>query len=192
MTADPFYRWARMCNLIVPGGGLIVVGATWTGLTTGVLFALGANFAVAATLLIPDETPTWLRAAAVAFTVGVYAFAQWRLPHVWRRQNRAARAERRRAVLHRVHVLIEQARFDAARDELAAVADLAEHDLLIAFRIAEVETALHAGGTACDAWRRVESLDAHEIYRAQREAALRRLGVQRGDGEIADPRDGKP
>ncbi|MGE0481789.1 MAG: hypothetical protein AB7Q17_15085, partial [Phycisphaerae bacterium] len=144
MTADSSYRWARACNLILPGGGLIVVGAVWTGLTIGMLFALGANFAVAATFLIPDEVPAWVRAAAVAFTIAAYAFAQWRLPHAWRRLSREARAERRRAVLHRVRVLMEQARFDAARDDLASIADLADHDLLVAVRIAEVETALRA------------------------------------------------
>lgn len=178
-------RWAPWINLLLPGGGLILAGAVWSGLLIGVLFAACANLALAAVLLFPDEFSRTVQTLVIGLAAGSYVGAQLRLS----RQVRERRAQSAAALRRR---LLGEAREHLARGEraqaLAAIAPLAElarRDLLVAYRFAQVLTAVGDVQAARAAWEQVRTLDRHGIYRAQtrvHEQQLRPSAERTGGG----------
>lgn len=181
MTAQRRAALARLVNILVPGGGLILLGAVWRGLLIGVVFTLLADFALLATLLIPDDVPGWARVAAVVGAVAVYALAQLRVEQYVHRRRRDADHKLRRAALLEARARLEEQAFEAALAALAPIMELSDHDLLVAYRIAQALTGAERHDAALDAWRRVQVLDVHHIYRTQREDQLRRLDARNLD-----------
>lgn len=156
---------ARLINLAAPGGGLIVLGQTWTGAVIAVLFALCANLAVAASLIIPDDVPRWWAGLAVGLAAGVYVGAQLRLFWTVRSLRRERATTARHDALRDALLLMRQGRFDPAREKISDLSHLMETDLLVAYRYAQVLTGCDDPTGAGRAWLRVRGLDRHKIYR---------------------------
>jgi len=73
VTAVRHPNLAALCNLLVPGAGLMLADALLTGVVVGLLFVVSANIALWGTLLIPDELAPWL----TGLSIGVAAGRMW-------------------------------------------------------------------------------------------------------------------
>ena len=175
MSTEPGAGWAAGLNLLVPGAGIILLGRVWMGLIVGLLFVLCANFALWSVLLVPDEFLPWMRGLGIGLAGGSYVGAQIRLAQTVRGEKQRCRAEARRAALAAAQDLTRQGAFAAALRALQPVRDSAEHDLLIAYRLAQVHTGMQDVEAAEAAWRRVRVLDRHGIYREETHAAEQTL-----------------
>lgn len=167
---------AATLNLLVPGGGLVLLGALWTGVAAAVLFTLLLNFTIAAVLLIPDNVPPVARGWAIGLTGGVYLGSQIRLAsHVREQRQRRATLLRHEALLAaRQHLLAGDA--EAAWVALQPIADRFDRDLLVAYRVAQVQTQRAPADVAAEAWERVARLDRHRLYRGEIRAFLEMSG----------------
>ena len=170
MACERQVNLARVINLAAPGGGLIVLGQTWTGAVIAVLFAVCANLAVATSLIIPDDVPRWLAGLAVGLAAGVHVGAQIRLFWTVRSLRRERAATARHDALRDALLLMRQGRFDPARERISGLSHLMETDLLVAYRYAQVITGCDDPTGAGRAWLRVRGLDRHKIYRQDIEA----------------------
>ena len=169
VTADPraaqsAVATARVVNFVVPGGGLILLGLTWLGILTVLLFALSANYAVLATFILPDEVSRIWRGLGWGIAAGTYIGAQFRFAHTLRESRRAAEIAQRQQALAEARVALAEERLEDAWQALLPIHHLADQDLLIAYRIAQVLTARGDDAGAAAAWSRVRQLDQHRIY----------------------------
>jgi hypothetical protein len=171
-------RWAAWINLLVPGGGLILIGSLASGLVGGLLFAACANFAVLAVLLFPDDFSGTLQALAIGLAAGAYVGTQVRFVRRLRELRAEAATHFRRQLLWQSQELLAQG--DAARAvaTLQPVADQARHNLLIAYRLAQALTAAGDVAAARAAWQQVRELDRHRLYQQQIRESEQRLGVE--------------
>lgn len=169
-------RIGQWINLFVPGGGLIVLQAPWTGWLLGLLFILCLNYALAATLIFPDDVPGRWRALSIAGAALVYVLSQLRFGQVVRlRAAHVARRRRDEALrLAREHLVADE--YDLALEALRELRQEAP-DLLVSVRIAQALTGLGETRAALEEWRVVESLDEHYLYRRERLEAERRLAA---------------
>lgn len=172
-------RWAAALNLLLPGGGLIAVGATAPGMLVGLLFAVCANFAVAAVLLFPDDVPRIWQNLGIGLAAGSYIGAQIRLVQTLRAQRVTAAAALRRRILTDVQLHLDAGDAAAALAALQPLEQHAAHDLLVAVRFAQALTAAGRVDDAGEAWARVRRLDHHGLYRQQTEDQERRRADHR-------------
>lgn len=175
-------RWAPWLNLVLPGGGLVLLGARWTGFYLALLFAACANFALAAVLLFPDDCGRPVQLLAIGAGAGGYVGAQWRCAQTARARRARIADVRRRTALREARRMVEQGAFNEALRVLSPVAQENPDDLLVAYRIAEVLTAAGTSHAARLAWQRVRALDRHGVYREQLrmcEARLDQAKLQR-------------
>jgi len=156
-THDPTSgRWASALNLVLPGGGLILIGSVGSGLVAGLLFATCANFALVAVLIFPDDYSGRVQALLIGLAAGCYIGVQVRFVRSVRAVHERQVAVRRREALARAQQL--QAAGDAygALAVLEALAAGAAHDLLVAYRLAQALTAIGdvtgARGNASGGW----------------------------------------
>lgn len=168
---------AWVWNLVVPGGGLILAGRLWLGVAVGLLFALTANLAVVTTLVVPDDVPGWLRIAFLTLSGAIYVAAQWLLAQTLRGHERCAAEAERRRILAAAVACLERGEPERALTALEPLRALAERDLVVAYRWAQVLTAARDVPAARAAWERVAALDRHRIYRAQVAAAMKSLAA---------------
>lgn len=167
-----------VANLVLPGAGLILLGDVWLGFVVGVLFLAGANLAIAATLLIPDEfTPTW-RGLCIGLACGAYFGAQVRLTGAVRRHGRQQVDAHRRAVLQAAVTALEADAPEQALSEIEALGDARNRDLVVAYRYAQALTASGKVDRARTAWETVRKLDRHHLYRTF---------IRRAESELSDP-----
>ena len=89
-------RWAAWVNLLLPGGGLILLGAVGSGLLAGLLFIACANFALVAVLWFPDDFSGTTQALGIGLAAGAYVGAQVRVMAQVRRLRAEGTAARRR------------------------------------------------------------------------------------------------
>lgn len=167
MSRDHEQSFARWINLLVPGGGLIAIGEVWTGVVVALFFAVSANAAIAARLLLPDEFSPWLAGLCIGVAAGTYIGAQFRLAHTVRERRRAAEQEQRRAALTAVCDRLERGDGDGALEALEPLRSAGGQDLLVAFRLAQVLTLKRDVSPALEAWQQVRILDRHHVYRRQ-------------------------
>ena len=182
----------RLVNLVVPGGGLILVGSELLGVIVGLLFAATAGFALAATLLIPADVPATWRGLGIGVAIGTYLGAQIRFAQTLRERGAQASAERRRAALRAARSALLEGRVEAAWDSLAPLRDEFESDLVLAYRAAQVLTARGDGSAALVAWRRVRRLDRHRVYRREvleNEQALSSANALCGEDRVSEAQD---
>ncbi|QDV89281.1 hypothetical protein RAS2_03460 [Phycisphaerae bacterium RAS2] len=106
---------AWVLNILFPGVGLILRRREWLGLSHAILFALCANVAIAAWLIVPDAIPPWLATLATLLTVLAWLAAQWLFARHQKEMHRRARA---------LATLIQEARqsLGAGRLDVARVA----------------------------------------------------------------------
>ena len=159
--------WARAINLLVPGGGMILIGSVVTGLLAGLLFAACANFAVVAVLLFPDDFSGTLQALAIGLAAGAYFGAQVRLARQIRTQHAATAASLRRRILWQSQELLARGEAAGAVEALRPLAVEAGCDLLVAYRLAQALTAAGDRPAARAAWQQVRALDEHGLYKQQ-------------------------
>ncbi len=178
--------WASALNLLLPGGGLILIGAPWSGLLIGLAFAACANFALAAVLLFPDNFSPTHQALGTGLAAGAYLGAQVRLAQTRRQMRAAAAAAWRRRMLWRTRELVERGEHAEALQTITPLAERWPDDLHVAYRVAQVLTEVGSADAAQDAWRRVRALDRHGLYRAQIGAGFQRLS----QGERGAPATG--
>jgi uncharacterized membrane protein len=167
-----FGQWV---NLFVPGGGLIALGSAWTGALLGLVFIACLNLALAATLIFPDDVPLRWRRLSILGAALVYIGAQLRYAHVLKARRRQGEHRERHEALRLAREHLAAAQPAEALEALRSLREQADADLLIAVRFAQAHTALGEASAAFAAWRRVERLDDHYLYRGERLEAERRL-----------------
>jgi hypothetical protein len=101
---------------------------------------------------------------------GTYLGAQIRFFVTVRMIERQRAFELRRRTLHEVLLLLRRGEYGPAHERIRALAHLADSDLLVAYRLAQVLTGTDDRAEAGRAWRRVRGLDRHKIYRQDLEA----------------------
>ncbi len=178
MASTMARRWAPWLNLLLPGGGLILLGSTLSGLVRGLVVAGLANLALIAILMFPDEFSTTMRALLAAFASGGYVGTQLRLARKMRDDREREAAEERHRQLADAQRLLAAGDIAGALEMLDPLVDLARSDLLVAYRLAQAITAAGDTATARIAWQQVRRLDRHGIYRTlvrENEARLGRV-----------------
>ncbi|QOJ14108.1 MAG: hypothetical protein HRU75_05430 [Planctomycetia bacterium] len=193
-------RFARLLNLLLPGVGLVLIGALWRGVLIGLTIAALANATLAFALLIPDEIPTAGFVALLVATGTAYAAAQVWVVRVAGVVQRSETQTFRAEVLARVAEHLGAGDGRAALAALAPLCSSADSDLLIAVRYAQalqaagdqpvspnapaadehadiLATASGSRAALVEAWVRVRRLDPHRIYGREVRAAL---GEHRG------------
>ena len=166
---------AAWANVAVPGLGIILIGRTWTGLAAGLLFTLCAQFAVWATLLIPDEFSPSLRGLAIGLAGGTYLGAQLRFAQTLRDVRRREHDSRRRIALGEARACLQREDYEGALEAIAPVRDCCTQDLLVAYRVAQILTGLNDVDAALRAWQQVRALDHHHVYRDEARACEQAL-----------------
>jgi hypothetical protein len=170
------FELAQLLNLLAPGVGQALIGRPVTACVLALSFALSANGAVAATLLVPDDVPAWLQNLCIGAAAIVYVVAQGLLAHSLRIERRRTNDDRRRTALRRVRELLTEGRTTEALSAVQRLSAGSSDDLLAALWTARVCTAAADRDAARRAWARVRELDRRHIYSrelALAEAALR-------------------
>jgi hypothetical protein len=176
-------------NLLVPGLGIIWHGRIAGGLALGVVFAACANLAVCSVLLIPDDLPGWAPPLAIGLAAGAYVGCQVQFVRSARQHRNAERERIRRVALSTVRESLEQGDYAGGLAALAPISHLAAHDLLVAYRTAQVLSGLGDAQAARTAWQQVRALDRHHIYRDEwRTAAAWALHSSDAGGEVPPDR----
>lgn len=180
MNADEAATSGRLINLLIPGGGLILIGSELLGVLIAILFTMTACFALIATLLLPDDvSPTW-RGLGIGVAIGTYLGAQIRYAQTVRYRSALADDEQRRSALRDARRALLESRVEDAWMALQPLLSRAEDDLVLAYRVAQVLTARGDGFAALVAWRCVRRLDRHHIYRQEVRENERALADQSG------------
>jgi hypothetical protein len=161
-------RWSWPLNVVVPGTGLILHGASLLGVALGLLYLALLNATVAGLVLFPDDLTGWTQVLPV-LTVAVWGLSQYALALSGRRRQSRARASLRRAALARARERLGQGAPDEALAALDPIANLAASDLTVAYRFAQARMAMRDLAAAEQAWALVRKLDRHGIYRSERE-----------------------
>jgi hypothetical protein len=163
-------RWAPAVNLIVPGGGLILLGAVASGLVGGLLLAVCANFAVLAVFIIPDDFSHTAQMLIIGLTGGTYVGLQVRLAGRLRECQAQSAANHRRRILWQSQQALESGDAAGAVAQLGPLLRAAPEDLLVAYRLAQALTAAGNEAAAQHAWQRLRQLDRHGLYKQQIQA----------------------
>lgn len=171
-SPSPSPGLVRLANVLVPGGGLVLLGHTIWGWVLGVSFAVCANLALAGRLLFPDEVPLAIQNGSILAAAGAYIVAQGVCTRALAWTDASTREVTRRATLARIIAAIQAADAEAAWQALQPLMHEVDRDLLIAYRVAQV-LELRADAAARAAWERVRRLDRHRIYRAELSERLR-------------------
>jgi len=151
-------------NLLVPGAGLILTGKAIAGLALGLAFTAAINALLITTLLFPDDYSTGARQAVAALTGVAYAAAQLLFAHELRSSGARLRRGQRDACLRAARASLARRAYDEALRAIQPVAALAKRDLLVAYRLAQILSALERADAAALAWELVRRLDRHRIY----------------------------
>lgn len=182
--------WPSAVNLLLPGGGLILLGEVASGLLVGIAFAACANFALLAVLLFPDDFGRSLEALGIGVAGGSYFGAQLRMAQTVRGlRERALTAERRR-ILWTVRGLCARGQYGEALKVISPLSTREPDDVLVAYRVAQILSEAGTVHAARAAWQRVRELDRHGVYRQQArtfEAQLERRNRERGNRAISTP-----
>jgi hypothetical protein len=158
-------RWAPRLNLLLPGGGQILLGFHVSGLLRGVLFTVAANYCVYAVFIVPDLYSRTVQALLIGLVAGAYVGAQLRMAGNLRELRERERVADRDTRLRVAQAALAEGEVAAARKALAPLAPSETDDLLVAVRWAQALTAAGDAGAADAAWQRVRELDRHGIYR---------------------------
>lgn len=181
MSVDGDIARAKWLNLLVPGGGLILLGRTAIGFLIGVAFTALVATSALALLLIPDEFTLTARNLLITSAAAVYTLAQWLAGRIAEAESLRVQADRRSVALRCARQAAKAGDAQETVRCLQPIMSLAEHDLHVALRVAQAWTALGAL-EATEAWRRVQRLDRHHIYRAETARALETLPQLLRDG----------
>lgn len=168
-------KLAILCNLLVPGSGLILLRRDWLGLTAALLFGLLAELALLGWLIVPATIPGWLISVAAGAAVAVWLGAQWRL---WvRLRNTAGPAlEAELSSLRRQAAeAIERRQYAEALGILRLALSLNDEDPDCRVQRAELLTLMGRLPQARREWERVLQLQPTDLHRNQAREALASL-----------------
>lgn len=184
MSSGQTMTGSRLVNLLIPGGGLILIGHEILGVLVAVLFTLTGCYALAATLLFPDDTSATWRGLGIGVAIGTHLGSQIRYAQSVRCGVDRAQADARRAALRAARGALCEGRSEEAWNAIRPLLPQVESDLLVAYRVAQVLTARGDGPAALSAWHRVRRLDRHRIYREEvrihEQALANELGLSPG------------
>lgn len=169
-------RWiAILCNLVVPGSGLIVLQRDWLGVTLSLVFGVTATVGVWSVWITPASVPGWASVVSLAVAGACWVAGQAAM----RRQLQNYRSA---DVLAEVRSLREQALertsagdYDAAHRLLRFALSLDDEDVETHVQVAELLTLVGRFRPARRAWQRVDRLDREGTYRRHVAAALDRI-----------------
>lgn len=169
-------KWvAIVCNVIVPGAGLIVLQREWLGATLALVFGVTATVGVWSVWITPASVPTWASVCALVLAGGCWLVGQVVL-------RRRVMSYLDADVLAEVKSLREQALertsagdYDAAHRLLRFALTLNDEDVETNVQLAELLTLVGRFRPARRAWQRVDRLDRAGAYRRHVAAALDRL-----------------
>lgn len=164
-----------VCNLVVPGSGLIVLRRDWLGLAVAVLFGILAEVVLLGALIVPGVVPPWVTTLCFSAALFVWLGGQWRL---WTRLRTAdgSALEAELAVLReRAAAAAGERAFARAVEILQVALTLNDEDLACNVQQAELMTLMGRFARARRAWRRVQSLDRKAEYGRQAADALASL-----------------
>jgi hypothetical protein len=189
MIANAPAYCARLINLVIPGGGLVLIGSEIIGTLVVILFTAAACFALGASLVFPDDVPATWRGLGIGVALGTYVGAQVRFAQTLHYERGRASDELRRVALRDARDALSVGRVEDAWRSLQPIVGRVEVDLLLAYRVAQVVTARGDDVAALRAWRRVRRLDRHRIYRQEVNEQERALsGVGQSAGNSGPPR----
>jgi len=166
-----------VCNLIVPGSGLIRLRREWFGLSIALLYAILAHAAAMGLLLVPATIPAWLTKAAVAAAALVWLGGQWQLWLRIRGATGSALKEEITRLERRAAEAVARNAYAEAVGLLQIALSLDDEDPAVNVQWAELMTLMGRFGPARRAWRRVAQLDRTGPYRRQANEALAALPV---------------
>ena len=69
--------FAVAINLVIPGGGLIVLRREWLGFAISILFVVLTQIAIFGLLIVPLDLPRWAVVVALVGMAGVWVLSQW-------------------------------------------------------------------------------------------------------------------
>lgn len=164
-TLDPGATAATWLNLVLPGGGLVLLGEIGGGLLVGLLFTACTGFALLSTLLFPDDYPRAVTVLGIGLAAGSYVGAQVRLSQALRRQAAAQAARRRASQLRLACECLQRGDPAGALAALEPLVDSARTDLLVAYRLAQALSAAGDDAGAAAAWEQVRALDRHGLFK---------------------------
>jgi hypothetical protein len=163
---------AIVVNLVIPGGGMIILRREWLGMAIVLLFVLFAQIAVFGWLIVPLDVPTWIAWSAGVAAAVIWAVSQWlavvRLRFLASPELAAELAE----LEARARAAMSREDWNEARQSLLVATRLDDENVALAALQAELLT--RAGNTrgARRIWKRVLAMAPDGAYREQ---ALRSL-----------------
>ena len=166
-------RRAFLCNIVVPGAGLIALRREWLGFALALLFCLTIQVAVVGSLLTPASVPPWGRWSAGTAALAVWCWSQW----LFRRQLSIATGEtperELRLLCRRAAEAVDAERLEEAGDLLRAALTLNDEDVEVNVCWARLQMRMRRRPEARRAWRRVLQLCAKADVRREATEALR-------------------
>ncbi|MFH1745483.1 MAG: hypothetical protein ABIG44_00400 [Planctomycetota bacterium] len=172
MSESRLISLAAVVNLLIPGAGIIILQRIWTGLLVGLAFIVCANYALWVTLLVPYDFAPWARGLSIGLAGGAYVGAQIRLAYTAHSRQHQLASALRHETLAAVQDCLRRGDFLAAAQALEPLREQHKNDLFIAYRAAQIASGLKEPDAIKSAWRQVQKLDKHHIYRAEVRAVL--------------------
>jgi hypothetical protein len=168
-------RLAIICNLVVPGSGLIVLRREWFGVAVAVLFGILAEVVLLGVLIVPATIPPWVTTLCFSAALFVWLGGQWRLWVRLRSADGPALEGELALLRERAAAAASERSYARATDIVRVALTLNDEDLACNVQQAELMTLMGRFAQARRAWRRVQSLDRKGEYRQQVADALAAL-----------------
>jgi hypothetical protein len=160
-----------LCNVIVPGSGLVICRREWLGLAIAMLFAILANVAILGIAVLPAAIPPWVTGTCLGAAVIVWLGSQWQLLVRMRVVARPGLEDELRDLRQRAAESTRTKDYPKAIALLRIALTLNDEDLQTNVQWAELMTLMGKFNEAERAWRRVQTLDRHRQFdRAAKEA----------------------
>jgi hypothetical protein len=169
------FRVALVLNLLVPGGGLVMLQREWLGLTVAVLFVVLAQIGVFGLWIVPVDVPRWQAGSALGAAGLVWAAAQ---VLAWTRFRAMTSPDVQRDLVElrtRASAAMAAKDWTDAHCVLLLALNLDDEDVHTVALWAELMGHMGHRRDARRGWKRVQSMDRAGQYRHAVEAALAAL-----------------
>lgn len=160
-----------LLNLLVPGAGLILQRREWVGFLLSIVFALGANAAIAGYFIAPEAIPAWLSAAGVGIAAFAWLLSQAMLHRQMRQLSR--RNEDLALMLCRSREAMERGDIEAVGQTLTEAIQLDDEHVEANVLWARYCVEIGDRDQARRVWQRVCKLDLGRRFRSEAMAALK-------------------
>jgi hypothetical protein len=166
-----------ICNLLIPGAGLILRRREWLGFFLALMFGICANLAIAARLIAPDAIPRWMAILTGALSIALWIVAQIFLS----RQNRWLALCRSgiRSLLVEARSAMDNSDLDLARVALESGMAIDDRDTELLYLYAHLCMLEKREDQARGAWEQILRLDALAAHRVEAREYLQRFSVSK-------------